>query len=76
MVDFQTKKPFLGNNLGAIIGICLFNGHLVYFTYIWYNLWLFGILAGYLVYSPPPLVSIAGKNLATLIVARIPTAYL
>jgi hypothetical protein len=36
---------------------------------IWYTCWLFGIF-------PPPLVSIAGKNLATLIVARIPTAYL
>jgi hypothetical protein len=43
-----------------------FNVHLVYFTSIWYILWPFGRLYGYLVHFFLVLVSCAKKNLATL----------
>jgi hypothetical protein len=30
--------------------VCIFYDHLEYFTAIWYNLWLFGIVCGHVVY--------------------------
>jgi hypothetical protein len=44
----------------AMEEVGLFYGLLVYFTDIWYSLWLFGIFY-------PVLVSITEKNLATLV---------
>jgi hypothetical protein len=33
--------------------VVTFYGHLVYFTYIWYILWTFGIFYGHLEYFSP-----------------------
>jgi hypothetical protein len=43
----------------------MFYVHLVFLTGIWFILWPFGIVYGYLVYFPV-LVSCAERNLATL----------
>jgi hypothetical protein len=56
-------------------------GHLVYFTDSWCNLWPFAVIYGHLVYLlliwfiSPVLVSIAEKNLATLIIRWIPKSW-
>jgi hypothetical protein len=44
----------------VMLHVGLFHGHLVYFTAIWYILWLFGIFSPVLVYCTK-------KNLATLL---------
>jgi hypothetical protein len=44
----------------------IFNGHLVYFTVIWYNVWQFGVVSGPLVYLFFPFWYVqTQKNLAT-----------
>jgi hypothetical protein len=67
MAYFQTKNP----NLGKFWMVMQWN-MLVYFmtissiVAIWYILWPFGILQGYLVHFPV-LVCCTKKNLATLL---------
>jgi hypothetical protein len=58
---FQFGKIFEGLKMKDV---AIFYGHLVYFTTIWYILWLFGILYGHLAYLSR-LVSCTKKNLAT-----------
>jgi phosphotransferase system glucose/maltose/N-acetylglucosamine-specific IIC component len=45
--------------------VVIFYDHLKYFTAIWYNLWLFGIVCGHLVFFSFWYVC-TKKNLATL----------
>jgi hypothetical protein len=52
---FETKNP----NLGKFWRVGIFYGKLVYFTAIWYILWLFSIFS-------PVVVCCTKKNLATL----------
>jgi hypothetical protein len=53
MAYFKTKNPNWVNFGGPCYWGCIFYGHLVYFTAIWYILLPFGIFYGYLVYFPP-----------------------
>jgi hypothetical protein len=47
MAYFQNEKSQFGQFLGglAMEDVGIFNGHLVYFTAIWYILWLFGVFS-------------------------------
>jgi hypothetical protein len=55
---FSNQNPNLGKfwrvllwkMLVNFMGISSFCGHLVYFVSVWYTLWPFGIIYGYLVY--------------------------
>jgi hypothetical protein len=49
MIYSQTKNLDLGKGL-PMKNVDILYDHLVYFTTIWYILWLFGIFYGYLVY--------------------------
>jgi hypothetical protein len=46
--------------------VCVFYGHLVYFTAIWYILWPFGLFYSYLVYFSP-FYDVPKKNQVTLV---------
>jgi hypothetical protein len=52
MVCFQTKNPDLSKLLEGLRmeNVGIFYDHLKYFMAIWYHLWPFGIVCGYLVY--------------------------
>jgi hypothetical protein len=55
MVYFRTKNPHLGKFLEGLSmdDVCIFLGHLVYFTACWFTLWTFGIFFGNLVHFSP-----------------------
>jgi hypothetical protein len=50
----------------AVKDVDIFNGHLVYFTAIWYILWPFDKFYAYLVYFVQCWYLVPRKNLATL----------
>jgi hypothetical protein len=50
-----------------MVNVGIFYDHLEYFMAIWYNLWLFGIVCGHLLYFSPFWNVWTKKNLATLV---------
>jgi hypothetical protein len=51
---FSNQKSKFGSFLEGptVEDVGIFYGHLVYFTAIWYTLWIFGIFCGNLVFFP------------------------